>query len=339
MTTKKILLIHTGGTIGMQASERGYIPVSGFAQLITERLSHSHHAALPDFDIIELHPLIDSANLHPDHWNTLAEQVIRQYEKYDGFVILHGTDTMAYSASMLSFMLQGLGKPVIFTGSQIPLSELRNDALDNLITAMLLAGFHPVNEVCVYFNGRLLRGNRCCKVKATGLDAFDSPNFPWLGQAGLHIELHPRLFLAPRSPQFQNPTFNSQAVAILPIYPGINAQSVAALISNTDVKAVILRSYGVGNLPDENSEFIEVLSQAAGRGILFFNISQCIQADIIQGQYACSTVLNEIGVISGAEMTVEAAFCKLHYLLATCQNPAEIRQQLGINLVGEIDTP
>ena len=151
----KVLLIHTGGTIGMQKLAEGYQPISGFQTLLRSRLDHSHHAQLPDFDYLELDTLIDSANLEPAHWNQIAEKVIGNYQDYVGFVILHGTDTMSFSASALSFMLQGLGKPVIITGSQIPLSELRSDALDNLITALLLAGFYPINEVCIYFSGRL----------------------------------------------------------------------------------------------------------------------------------------------------------------------------------------
>jgi len=336
--SQNVLLIYTGGTIGMQASDKGYVPMSGFEDVIRSRLAHSHHSALPDFKMIELTPLIDSANLEPSHWNKIADLIIQNYQQYDGFIVLHGTDTMAYSASMLSFMLQGLNKPVIFTGSQIPLSELRNDALDNLITSMILAAFHPVNEVCIYFSGRLLRGNRASKVKATGLDAFDSPNFPWLGQIGLHIELHNRLFIPSKQENFVSPTFDPKAVAILPIYPGICGQLASSILESEGLKAVILRSYGVGNLPDSNKALLSALRKAHNNQIVIVNISQCLQADILQGQYACSEALNEIGVISGGEMTIEAAFCKLHYLLATETSVEDIRMQFPNSLCGEIDT-
>jgi L-asparaginase len=284
-----------------------------------------------------LHPLIDSANLNPGHWNKIAGQIISQYEEYDGFIVLHGTDTMAYSASMLSYMLQGLDKPVIFTGSQIPLSELRNDALDNLISTLQLAAFHPLPEVCLYFNGRLLRGNRSSKVKATGLDAFDSPNFPWMGQVGIHIELHERLLLAPRGQAFCNPEFDHRAVSILPIYPGISAETTHAICSTPGLRAVILRSYGVGNLPDQDPGFIQALQSAAAGGLIMVNISQCLQAEVAQGHYACSAVLNEMGVIPGREMTQEAAFTKLHFLLAGCADNDIVKQQFSTPLAGEID--
>ncbi|MDO6512749.1 type I asparaginase [Neptuniibacter sp. 2_MG-2023] len=334
--TTKILMIYTGGTIGMESSANGYTPVPGFESLIRSRLAHSHHALLPEFDMLELNPLIDSANLIPSHWTEMADIIIQKYEDYDGFIVLHGTDTMAYSASMLSFILQGLSKPVIFTGSQIPLSQLRNDALDNLITTLLLATDNSINEVCIYFSGRLLRGNRSSKVKATGLDAFNSPNFPWLGQVGLNVELHSNLFLPQKQPRFLNPEFKKNAVVILPIYPGINGKHVELLSSDPDCKAIILRSYGVGNLPDQNQELIDALKAAAQRGVIFVNNSQCLQAEIFQGQYACSSILNEIGVISGAEMTLEACFCKLHFLLATLTSTAMIKNNFVKSLAGEI---
>lgn len=335
--SQKILILYTGGTIGMQRSEKGYVPVTGFEELIKDRIAHSHHAALPEFDVVELLPLIDSANLEPFHWNRIAEQLIAKYQSYDGFIVLHGTDTMAYSASMLSFMLQGLDKPVILTGAQIPLSELRNDALDNLITSILLAAFHPINEVCIYFSGRLLRGNRASKVKATGLDAFDSPNFPWLGQVGLHIELHKQLFMDSARCHFVNPEFTAGSVSILPIYPGIDGEIAKAICSQPQLKALILRSYGVGNLPDENTGLIKALSQASQK-LVIVNISQCLQANIMQGQYACSSVLNDMGVLSGEGMTLEAGLCKLHYLLATENINESIKAKFVQNLAGELDT-
>lgn len=332
-----ILIIYTGGTIGMQSSEQGYVPVPGFEALIEERLAHSHHALLPDFDIIELNPLIDSANLSPHHWNLIADPIIKNYEKYDGFIVLHGTDTMAYSASMLSFILQGLNKPVIFTGSQIPLSQLRNDALDNLITSMLLATDNAIHEVCIYFSGRLLRGNRSSKIKATGLDAFDSPNYPWLGQVGLHIELHSNLFFTTKEQAFINPKFNDNYVSILPIHPGLNGDIVDFMCNSNNCKAIILRSYGVGNLPNHNKSLMDALQRASNKNVILVNISQCLQAEIIQGQYACSSILNTMGVISGAEMTLEATYTKLHFLLSSGLKTGEVKAMFTNSLAGEIN--
>ena len=335
--SKKILVIYTGGTIGMQASDSGYVAVPGFEQLLRNRLDNSHHALLPDFEVLEYPHLIDSANLRPDNWRQIATSITENYGRYDGFVVLHGTDTMAFTASALSFMLQGLDKPVILTGSQIPLSQLRNDALDNMITTLLLAGEStPVAEVCVYFNGRLLRGNRASKVKATGLDAFDSPNFPWLGQVGIHIELHRQLLVKPAPKQFQVPEFDPAAVAILQIYPGIPATTAAAIVNQPGVKAVIIQSYGVGNLPDSDTALLQVLREAAGRGVHLLNLSRCLQAQVSQGAYACSAVLNEIGVLSGGDMTLEAAFTKLHLLLATEADPQAVQAALKRSLVGEV---
>lgn len=332
-----ILIIYTGGTIGMQPSEHGYIPVPGFEALIQERLAHSHHALLPNFDLIELAPLIDSANLTPHHWNLIADPIIKNHDKYDGFIVLHGTDTMAYSASMLSFILQGLRKPVIFTGSQIPLSELRNDALDNLITSMLLASDETIHEVCIYFSGRLLRGNRSSKVKATGLDAFDSPNYPWLGQIGLHIELHPNLFIPKKTGKFINPTFDDNTVSILPIFPGMDGKIVDFMTGSNRCKAIILRSYGVGNLPNHNKSLMDALQRASDKNVILVNISQCLQAEIFQGQYASSSILNKMGVISGAEMTLEATYTKLHFLLSTGIKTEDVKAMFANSLAGEIN--
>lgn len=187
----------------------------------------------------------------------------------------------------------------------------------------------------MYFNGRLLRGNRSSKVKATGLDAFDSPNFPWLGQVGLNIELHPHLLLpANATPAFSNPTFATNAVTIVPIYPGISAELLDKVLELEGLQAIILRSYGVGNLPDANPALIASLKRAAERNLHLINISQCLQAEVYQGHYACSAVLNDIGVISGADITLEAAFTKAHYLIATSKQ-AEFTTQFSRSLVGE----
>ncbi|MBY4677715.1 asparaginase [Marinobacterium arenosum] len=332
---RRILILYTGGTIGMQPSEQGYVPVTGFHELLQQQLHSKTSQQLPEFELLELDQLIDSANLVPQHWLQIAGLLQQHWQQYDGFIVLHGTDTMAYTASALSFMLQGLDKPVILTGSQIPLVELRNDALDNLITALLLAGNYQIPEVCIYFNGRLLRGNRSTKLKSTGFDAFDSPNFPWLGQVGIHIELHGNLLLEPGLRQFLLPAFDAEAVVMLQLYPGIPARVVDALLDSPKVKGLILQSYGVGNVPDANEALVDSLAKASDRGVVVLNITQCLQGRVSQGAYATGSVLNRIGVVAGQDLTPEAAFAKLHFLLASGLTPEQVREQLAQPLCGE----
>lgn len=332
---KNILIIYTGGTIGMQSSDSGYVPMPGFEALLQQNIGTRITAQLPNYDILEFEHLIDSSNLHPNHWTEIATTVEQHWQKYDGFIILHGTDTMAYTASALSFMLQGLNKPIILTGSQIPLSQLRNDAVDNLVTALILAGNYPIYEVCIYFNGRLLRGNRSYKLKSTGFDAFDSPNYPWLGQAGIHIELQSDLLLESGTPDFKLPYFDNEAVAVLPIYPGISEKVVTSLISNPHLKGLIIQSYGVGNPPDANKALMDAFETASKQGITILNLSQCLKGQVEQGSYASGSTLNQIGVIPGSDLTLEAAFAKLHFLISQQLNSNDIQIGLRTSICGE----
>ncbi len=331
----RVLIIHTGGTIGMHPSEQGYVPVPGFDDLLQQRLSKQAQQNLPHFEILEFEQLIDSSNIQPSDWTRLGRTLVEQYDNYDGFVILHGTDTMAYTASALSFILQGLDKPVILTGSQIPLIEPRNDALDNLITALILASSYRVPEVCIYFNGRLLRGNRACKLRATGFDAFDSPNCPWLGQAGIHIELQEHLLLERGAPRFQTPEFDPGAVSLLHLYPGMPGRIAAQLLQDPPLKGLLIRSFGVGNPPDKNRELMAALEQASARGQVIVNLTQCLQGKVSQGAYATGAKLNDIGVVPGSDLTVEAAFTKLHFLIAMGHSAQKIRELMQTSVCGE----
>jgi L-asparaginase len=332
---QKILIIYAGGTIGMQASENGYIPVAGFEHQVRQQLSTDNARQLPVFDMLELDQLIDSSNLQPHHWTELARIIEAQWQQYAGFVLLHGTDTMAYTASMLSFMLQGMDKPVIVTGSQIPLAELRNDALDNLITSLMLAGRDDISEVCIYFNGRLLRGNRASKLKSTSLDAFDSPNFGHLGQVGINIELHPERMLSLGPRRFNVPEFSPGAVVVLPVYPGLSARFSRDLLNHDSIKGVVLHTYGAGNPPDANTELMALLERAVQRGITIVNVTQCVQGQVSQGAYATGATLNRIGVIPGNDLTLEAALTKLHYLIAT-ELQDKVGQLMSQPLCGEM---
>lgn len=342
--TSRILILHTGGTIGMVPSAQGYVPAAGFRDRLKAQLP-THAAAqtseqLPTFELLDLEPLIDSSNLVPADWHRIADALISRWEDYSGFIVLHGTDTMAYTASALSFILQGCNKPVVVTGSQIPLSQLRNDALDNLLTSLLLAERSDLNEVVVCFNGRILRGNRARKVSSSHLAAFDSPNFPWLGEAGIEISLNSQLLLPAGDPQFlqsdfQLPEFNPDAVAILLFYPGISASVVSALTEREGLKGMVLLSYGAGNPPEATPGLIDALEKAAARGVTLLNLTQCQQGAVSQGTYATGATLNRIGVIPGSDLTPEAAFAKLHVLLGKGLSGDQLKAALQQPLSGE----
>lgn len=333
---KRIYILYTGGTIGMQRSERGYVPMSGLDRLLAEKIPPHLSASVPEYQLEELETLIDSTNATPADWRQIAQKVVDNYASYDGFIILHGTDTLAYTASALSFMLQGLQKPVIVTGSQIPLSELRNDALDNLITALVLARNHPVAEVCLYFSGRLLRGNRASKLKATGFDAFDSPNCPPLGQVGIHIEMDHSLIRTPNpsGESFELPHYNKRIMP-LRLYPGICGEDMRFLLQRP-LDGLILESFGVGNAPDRDADLLKALQQAISGGLVVVNRSQCLYGRVDSSSYATGSALAKTGVVGAADMTLEATFTKLHHLLATQSDPERVRQLMATDLCGEL---
>ncbi|MEH6824468.1 MAG: asparaginase [Motiliproteus sp.] len=332
----RIYILYTGGTIGMQRSPQGYVPMPGLAELIAQKMPLHLSANMPDYVLEELDLLIDSTNATPLDWHSIAQRIRDNYDRYDGFIILHGTDTLAYTTSALSFMLRDLTKPVIVTGSQIPLSELRNDAQDNLITALVLARHYPIAEVCLYFNGRLLRGNRSTKVKATGFDAFDSPNYPWLGQVGIHIEIkHEATRPAAAAPRFELPQYGQHRIVPLRLFPGIDTDFLQHLLK-LPIDGLILQAYGVGNAPDRDPQFLKTLEQANKQGKVIINLSQCLQGRVDLSSYATGSALAQTGVISGFDMTLEAAFSKLQHLLALEKDSDWVRQQMQLNLCGEL---
>lgn len=322
--TARVLVIYTGGTIGMVPSADGYVPQPGFEARLRAQLGERE---LPMFDLLEFERLLDSASLVPADWVRIARALQMHWDHYDGFVVLHGTDTMAYTASALSFMLAQQDKPVILTGSQIPLSELRNDALDNLLTALLLAAEPALAEVCIYFNGRLLRGNRSRKVKSSGLDAFDSPNCPWLGQAGIELDLQRELLLPAQPVRFELAEYDPEAVLILTVFPGMPARLLREALAPSRVRGLVLMTYGVGN-PPEQPELLDELARAADRGQVVVNLTQCHQGAVSQGAYATGALLNRVGVVPGLDLTPEAAFAKLHHLLAQGLSPQRVREAM-----------
>ena len=344
MNKSRVLIIYTGGTIGMLPSASGYVPQGGFNELLEQQLNKVAMSALQPFDIIELDNLIDSSNIVPADWATLAELIALHYDKYDGFVILHGTDTMTYTASALSFMLSGLNKPVILTGSQIPLAQPRTDATNNLLNATEFARQPNNQEVCICFDGQLLRGNRTKKVHTSSLRAFASPNYRVLGQSGIQIKLFDsstKNIEQAKNPHqcpvhFKTPDCSIEHVAQLHLYPGINDAQLVATLDNPDIKGVIMLSYGAGNPPDNNQCLISLLEKANKRGVVIINLTHCYSGKIIQGSYATGDRLNQLGVIPGADMTVEAAYTKLLFLLATETDIAHIKNLMSSPLCGEM---
>lgn len=290
---------------------------------------------------ISFDPVTDSSNIDPDIWIKMAAIINENYEDFDGFVVLHGTDTMAYSASALSFILENLEKPVIFTGSQLPIGVLRTDGKENLITAIEIAaarksGAAMVPEVCIYFDSKLIRGNRTTKISAEHFDAFNSPNFPALAEAGLHIYYHDNLIKYPSvSKNLVVHTSFNKNIAVLKLFPGISQSFVHAIVNIEGLKGIIIETYGSGNAPTY-PWFIEELKDFIDKGGIIFNITQCHGGTVEMGLYETSRELLKIGVISGRDITSEASVTKLMHLLGTYESREKVISLLGLSLAGEI---
>jgi L-asparaginase len=296
------------------------------------------HPSMPTVTVHEYNPLLDSANMTPAEWVKIARDIARNYAKYDGFVVLHGTDTMAYTASALPFMLRNLGKPVIITGSQIPLCEIRNDARENLITSLLIAARYPVPEVCLYFGGKLLRGCRSVKVSANGFAAFDSPNVPPVGVVGSDIAIQ-ELVRTPRSGRLKVEEFDTAVVvSALRLFPGISPDLVRNVL-RPPLKGLVLEAYGVGNGPDKDKAFLDALEEATRRGVVIVDCTQCLEGTVDLHEYAAGTALARAGVISGFDMTTEAALAKLYYLFSRGYSPSRVKREMQRDICGEISIP
>ena len=333
-----VYVAYTGGTIGMGRTANGYAPEPGLLERLMQWLPELHSDPVPAFVVKEYEPLKDSANISPADWNAIGADIAAHYDGFDGFVILHGTDTMAYTASALSFMLDGLAKPVVLTGSQIPMCELRNDARNNLVTALILAGAGQIAEVCLYFNGLLLRGNRSTKVHAVGFDAFASPDYPPLGDIGIGIDIHRDRVRRPTGAPFRLRRCRTGAVAALRVFPGITGD-VIRNVSRPPLQGLVLECYGVGNAPCHDPDFLAALREASDRGVVIVDVTQCIRGSVDLTSYAAGSELAEAGVISGYDMTVEAALSKLLCLLGQDLTPAEVKREMQRDLRGELTEP
>lgn len=333
-----IFVIYTGGTIGMVRDEEIDTFVPFDFKLIEENVPDlkklNYNLTVHSFD-----PIIDSSNMAPEIWSEMASLIWQNYKDYDGFVILHGSDTMAFSASALSFMLEGLQKPVIFSGSQLPIGELRTDARENLVTALELAsakknGQSLIHEVCIFFDNKLFRGNRSFKYNSAKFEAFRSPNYPVLVESGVHLKYNYEALLNNVDNDFKLHTRLDNSVAVLKLFPGISPTTVRSILES-GARSVIMETFGTGNTSTEKW-FLDMLRDTKENGLNILNISQCKVGSVELGRYETSKYLQKIGILNGYDMTFEAALTKLMYLQGMFEDQAEVAYWVQRNIRGEL---
>ncbi len=333
---KRICIIYTGGTIGMERGENGYEPGKEPFADIMARISDFSSPELPEYDVLEFSPLLDSSDVTVSEWNLIGRSIAERMDSYDGFVVLHGTDTMAYTASALSFMLENLSKPVIVTGSQIPLCEIRSDGKDNILASMIIAASEKISEVCIFFAGKLIRGNRAIKMSADSLIAFDSPNYPHLADAGIGIRYREPVLHKKSDKAFEIKELMEEPIGVIKVFPGIQIDLFEPIITEK-LRGVVLETFGAGNVPTYCENLSAIIEKAYEKGNIVVVCSQCPTGTVSLGTYAASACLIKAGAVSGKNMTTEAAIAKLYYLLS-CGYPKEkVKELMEKDLRGELD--
>ena len=336
MKYKKVLIIYTGGTIGMCASAQGYQTQSGWLAGALNSIQELHNPRMPDWDLLEYQPLIDSSNATPELWQKIAEDITENYADYAGFLVLHGTDTMAYTASAVSFLLENLAKPVIFTGSQLPLSEIRSDARQNVMNALYAIAYYDIYEVCIYFDNELLRANRAVKTSAARYNAFESPNYPVLAKVGVNVEMrYKHLLPKPKQALVLHQLKEKIHIASARLFPGVDLDILQNILQKP-IQALVIESYGAGNAPTNREDLYALINDAIKNEILVINCTQCLHGFVNMQTYEAGCMFASKGVVGVADMTIEATLTKLYYVLSQNLTFKERCKLMVTDLRGEI---